>query len=52
MSDLQKWINEMAAESKKCGLSFQEFCSVLETKFDISSEIYFSEELHAWIVMT
>ena len=30
MSDLQKWINEMAAESKKSGLSFQEFCDVLE----------------------
>lgn len=52
MNDLQKWVNEMAAESKKIGLSFSEFCDVLETKFDMSSEMYCSEELHAWIVMT
>lgn len=34
MNDLQKWVNEMTAESKKIGLSFSEFCDVLETKFD------------------
>lgn len=37
MSDLQKWVNEMAAESKKIGLSFSEFCDVFETKFDFNT---------------
>ena len=37
MSDLQKWVNEMAVESKKGGLSFSEFCDILETKFDLDS---------------
>ena len=52
MSDLQKWVNEMALESKKIGLSFSEFCDVLETEFDMNRETYCGEELHAWIVMT
>ena len=37
MSDLQKWVNEMAAESKKSSLSFSEFCDILETKFDLDT---------------